>query len=104
MNDAMDDVVAGAQQQLERMRQLGEHMAAIRVTEKSADGAVTVTVDGNGALFDLQLTDAISAMAPTEFESLIVSTAQRAAAGAAARRGELVTSFNQQNQTGRRGT
>lgn len=98
MNDAMDDLVAGAQLQLERMRQLGEQMAAIRVTETSTDGAITVTVDGDGALFDLQFTDAISTMAPTEFETLVVSTAQRAAAGAAARRGELVTSFNQNHQ------
>jgi DNA-binding protein YbaB len=94
MSEAMDALVARAQRQLDRMRDLGDRMARVRARAASADGAVTVEVDGNGALVDLELSAAVSRLTPTEFEQAVVTTARAAAAQAFAARGELVTAFN----------
>ncbi|MFD0365951.1 YbaB/EbfC family nucleoid-associated protein [Nocardia sp. GCM10030253] len=94
MSDAMDELEARAHRQLNRIRELGEQMAAVRVRETSPDGVVTAVVDGNGALCDLELSGAVSGLSPNEFEQVLVSTAARAAHRAFAARGELVTAFN----------
>lgn len=94
-NSLMDQLVARAQRNLDRMRDLGDRMAAIRVTETSPDGAVTVTVDGTGALLDLELGAAIRDWTPARFDEVVVGTAQRAVAAAFARHAELVTEFNE---------
>ena len=93
----MDELVARSERQLERMRELGDRMAGIRVRESSGDGAVTVEVDGNGALLDLVLAPAVNRLTPAEFEQVVVDTAHRAAARAFTRRGALITAFNQDN-------
>ncbi|WP_245545707.1 YbaB/EbfC family nucleoid-associated protein [Nocardia higoensis] len=93
-NALMDELVANAQHRLERMRELGDRMSAVRVRQSSADGAVTVTVDGNGAMLDLVLTSAVSRWTPEQFDEAVVGTARLAAAQAFARRGELVSEFN----------
>ncbi|MET8650202.1 YbaB/EbfC family nucleoid-associated protein [Nocardia aurea] len=94
MGEAMDALEARVRGQLDRIRDLGERMAAIRVRETSADAAVTAVVDGNGALCDLELSGAIARMSPAEFEQVVVNTAARAAQRAFAERGELVAAFN----------
>lgn len=91
---AMDELVARAEGQLERMRDLGDRMAGVSARESSPDGAVTVAVDGNGALLDLTFSARVNRMTPTEFEQAVVSTAHEAAARAFARRGDIVTDFN----------
>lgn len=96
-NTLMDDLMAAARGRVDRLRELGERMSAVRVRECSPDAAVTVTVDGNGALVDLVLTPAVSRWTPEEFDEAVVGTARRAAALAFARRGELVTEFNEAN-------
>ncbi|WP_327112646.1 YbaB/EbfC family nucleoid-associated protein [Nocardia sp. NBC_01730] len=96
MNEAMDALEARVHRQLNRMRDLGDQMAAIRVRETSPDGAVTAEVDGNGALCDLVFSDTISKLSPSEFERVLVATAGRAAHLAIVRRGDLVTAFNQE--------
>ncbi|MEV5649108.1 YbaB/EbfC family nucleoid-associated protein [Nocardia sp. NPDC052254] len=96
----MDELVARSERQLERMRDLGDRMAGVRVRESSPDGVVTVEVDGNGALLDLVFSPLVNRLSPKEFEQLVVSTAQSAAARAFARRGELITAFNEESAAG----
>ncbi|MBF6297646.1 YbaB/EbfC family nucleoid-associated protein [Nocardia amamiensis] len=96
MNEAMDALEARVHRQLNRMRDLADQMAAVRVRETSPDGAVTAVVDGNGALVDLELSGAITKLSPAEFERILVSTAASAARRAFAERGALVTSFNEE--------
>ncbi|WP_040774458.1 YbaB/EbfC family nucleoid-associated protein [Nocardia pneumoniae] len=96
MNEAMDALEARVHRQLERLRDLADRMAAVRVRETSTDGAVTAVVDGNGALVDLQLSNRIAELSPAEFEQILVSTAAAAAHRAFAERGALVTGFNEE--------
>lgn len=94
MVETMDDLLARVQRQIDRLRDLGDAMNGVRAIETSPDGAITVEVDGNGALLDLTLTGAIAKLSPAEFESALVATARAAAARAFAERGDLVTAFN----------
>lgn len=94
MSEAMDALEARVHRQLNLMHDLADRLAGIRVRETSPDGTVTAEVDGNGALCDLVLAPSISAMSPSEFESVVVGTAGRAAHLAITRRGELVEAFN----------
>ena len=98
----MDELVARTERQLERMRDLGDRMAAVRARETSPDGAVTVEVDGNGALLDLIFSPLVNRLTPAEFEQVVVSTARSAAARAFAQRGDLVAAFNEENGAGTR--
>lgn len=96
---AMDKLVFRAESQLERMRDLADQMARVRVRDSSEDGAVTVEVDSNGALVDLAFSAAVNRMSPAKFERVVVSTTHSAAARAFAERGDLITTFNQENST-----
>ncbi|WP_431953534.1 YbaB/EbfC family nucleoid-associated protein [Nocardia lijiangensis] len=97
MNHVMDEIEARAREQLHRMRELGERMAAVRVRHTSEDGVIAVTVDGNGALCDLEFTSAVARYTPGEFERILVATAGHAAALAFTQRGDLVTAFNEES-------
>ncbi|WP_290053373.1 YbaB/EbfC family nucleoid-associated protein [Nocardia nova] len=98
----MDELVARTEGQLERMRDLGDRMAGVRARETSPDGAVTVEVDGNGALLDLVFSPLVNRLTPAEFEQVVVSTARSAAARAFAHRGDLIAAFNEENGAGTR--
>lgn len=94
MVESMDELMAQVQGQLYRLQDLHEATNGIRVEETSPDGAVTVVVDGTGALVGLNFSEAIRELGPTEFEQILVRTAHAALYGAYAARGALVTSFN----------
>jgi DNA-binding protein YbaB len=94
MYESMDELEASVRKRLYRMRDLGDDMAAIRGRETSEDGSMTVEVDGNGALLDLELSDGISRMTPEQFERTLVTTAYAAARNAFAERADLVNTFN----------
>ncbi|UGT60001.1 YbaB/EbfC family nucleoid-associated protein [Nocardia asteroides] len=94
MVDTMDELLARVQNQIYRLRDLGDSMNAVRATETSPDGAITVEVDGNGALLDLRLTGAVARLTPAEFEHALVATARAAVTCAFAERGGLITAFN----------
>ncbi|MFC8527923.1 YbaB/EbfC family nucleoid-associated protein [Nocardia sp. NPDC057227] len=94
MVDTMDELLARVQNQIYRLRDLGDSMDAVRATETSPDGAITVEVNGNGALLDLRLTGAVAKLTPDGFEQALVATARAAATRAFAERGELITTFN----------
>lgn len=97
MVDTMDELIARVQQQMYRLRDLNEATTGILMTETSEDGAVTATVDGNGALVDLSLTAAIAKLSPADFEKTLVDTARAAAYRAFAQRAELVTAYNEES-------
>ncbi|MGW5315398.1 YbaB/EbfC family nucleoid-associated protein [Nocardia thailandica] len=97
MVETMDELVARVRDQLYRLQDLQEATAGIRVEETSADGAVTVVVDGAGALIGLELSGAVGTLTPAEFEQVLVRTAHAALYRAYAERGALVTAFNEAN-------
>ncbi|MFD4354884.1 YbaB/EbfC family nucleoid-associated protein [Nocardia sp. NPDC058518] len=94
MVESMDELIAQVQGQLYRLQDLQEATTGIRVEETSPDGAVTVVVDGAGALVGLDFSGAIRGLSPAEFEQVLVQTAHAALYRAYAERGALVTSFN----------
>ncbi|KAF0848281.1 hypothetical protein FNL39_102429 [Nocardia caishijiensis] len=92
--DSMDELVDRVQRQVYRMRDLHDQLARIRAREASEDEAMTVEVDGNGAMTALDFSDAVNGMTPGGFESTLVATAAAAAASAFARRARLIEEFN----------
>ncbi|QIS17804.1 YbaB/EbfC family nucleoid-associated protein [Nocardia terpenica] len=96
MVESMDELEARVRGQLYRIRDLGDQMAAIRVREVSADGAVTAEVDGNGALTGLEFTAAVARLSPADFERRLVDTAAAAAAAAFEQRARLITEFTEE--------
>ncbi|MEV0356832.1 YbaB/EbfC family nucleoid-associated protein [Nocardia sp. NPDC050697] len=90
----MDELEAGVRKRLFRLKDLADDMAGVRGRWTSEDGAVTVEVDGNGALVDLVLAPSISALTPADFEQRVVATANAAARAAFERRAKLVNAFN----------
>src|SRR5690606_40148123 len=79
MSSAMDELEDRVRRQLDRIRDLGDRMAAVQAQESSPGGEVTVVVDGNGALCDLRIGEGVRRLSPREFEQLVVDTAARAA-------------------------
>ncbi|MGK8520570.1 YbaB/EbfC family nucleoid-associated protein [Nocardia asteroides] len=93
----MDELIARVQNQLYRLTDLDDAVKRIRVTETSADGAVTAEVDGNAALVGLSFSGAITKLSPAEFGETVVETARAAAHRAFAERGDLITAFNEES-------
>lgn len=58
MRNQLDRMLDTLSEQQRRMAEIHEELATARVTARSADGAVEVTVDSAGALADLRFTDA----------------------------------------------
>ncbi|WSV87375.1 YbaB/EbfC family nucleoid-associated protein [Nocardia sp. NBC_01009] len=96
MYETMDELMASVQRRLYRMRGLAEDMAAVRARETAQDGSITAEVDGDGALLNLEFSQAISRLSPAEFETTLVATAAAAARRAFELRGEIVTAFNEE--------
>lgn len=96
MVGSMDELQDRVKQQVYRMQDLGEGLARVRGRETSEDGVVTVEVDGNGALKDLQFSSGISRLTPDELEQVVVKTAAAAARAAYERRAELVNRFTEE--------
>ncbi|MBF6247187.1 YbaB/EbfC family nucleoid-associated protein [Nocardia elegans] len=96
MYETMDELEAAVRTRLYRLRALAEDMSGVRASATSADGAITVEVDGNGTLLNLTFKQGISTMSPAEFEQALVSTSTAAAAAAFAQRADLVTAFNEE--------
>ncbi|QBS42964.1 YbaB/EbfC family nucleoid-associated protein [Nocardia sp. CS682] len=97
MVETMDELLARVQKQMYRLRDLNDATAGILATETSPDGAVTASVDGNGALVGLSLGGAIAKLSPADFQKTLVDTAQAAAYRAFAERAELVTAYNEES-------
>ncbi|MBU3062977.1 YbaB/EbfC family nucleoid-associated protein [Nocardia sp. NEAU-G5] len=93
MKSGTADVVEQLRDNAERLNALADRLRAIRAEERSPDGAVTVTVDGNGEMVDLRLSTAIMRLSPKEFERTLVTTAEHAARRAFAEHGGLIAEF-----------
>jgi DNA-binding protein YbaB len=70
-----EDKVAQAQQRAERIR---DGLTALRVTERTQDGRVSVTVNASGNLVDLRLADGPQGKAGPELAQDIMRTIHRA--------------------------
>jgi DNA-binding protein YbaB len=82
--------VAESGDQLARIQQLRTATEQVSVTETSADGMVTVVVDGSGVLTDLKITDTTAPGARIAAE--VLSTMRRAQARLAGRVREVIES------------
>ncbi|MFI9506343.1 YbaB/EbfC family nucleoid-associated protein [Nocardia sp. NPDC052566] len=96
MYETMDDLVASVQKRLYRMRDLADDMAAVTARESAPDDSITAEVDGNGALLNLEFSQAVSKMTPEQFEQALLAATHGAARRAFTARGELITAFNEE--------
>ena len=90
----MDELVADATGKLEHLEAALHSLGTLRERVSSPDGTVTAEVDGNGALTDLELTEAITTVPAKDVGPLIVATCHRAAAAAGARRAQVIAELN----------
>ncbi|MEV6562774.1 YbaB/EbfC family nucleoid-associated protein [Nocardia sp. NPDC051756] len=88
------DLEATVRAQLNRMQQLSDDLAAIRVAHATDDDTITVVVDGTARILDIQLSEGISRMSPVDFGQAVVVAAAAAAQQALALRGRLIEEFN----------
>ncbi|MCZ8380197.1 YbaB/EbfC family nucleoid-associated protein [Mycobacterium sp. CPCC 205372] len=94
MSGLADSVVARLAEQRDLLQDLNDRCSAISVRATSRDRAVTVVVDGTGAMTALTLRPVAGRMAADTLAELIVNTAQTAAAAAFDRRRQLTEQFN----------
>jgi DNA-binding protein YbaB len=89
-----DSVAARLALQRELLQELQDQCRSIAVRATSRDRAVTVQVDGTGAMTALTLRGATTRLSADALAELIVNTAQTAAAAALERRNQLTEQFN----------
>lgn len=77
---SIDDWVEGMRGRADRLQALRDRVDRIRVTETSANGAVTVTVDATGGPVDVRFTDRAAAVRPEELGPLVMATLNAARA------------------------
>ncbi|SEF29368.1 Conserved DNA-binding protein YbaB [Amycolatopsis pretoriensis] len=65
-------------------------LSALSATATSADGAVSLSVNTDGVLTRLQLTDAVAGMAPAEIADVVLRTYNDAQQESAKRTGQLL--------------
>ncbi len=92
----MGELLARASRQLDSLRRVTEGVSAIRATAEVEDGAVSVTVDGNGAVVAIELGDAIARLDRVRFADLVVEAAATASRDAFAERARVVTGFSEE--------
>jgi DNA-binding protein YbaB len=61
-----------------RFKELAEQVEQVAITESVADGAVRVTVDHNGLLTDIAMTDGVRWMEPSEIAASVMAAIRRA--------------------------
>lgn len=71
---------AGLEQRSRRFTDLHQRMNSLRVTETSRDGAVRVTVDGNGIPTELTLTERSAGIDPGQLSAELMACLHRAQA------------------------
>ncbi|MBD0860868.1 YbaB/EbfC family nucleoid-associated protein [Gordonia sp. zg691] len=91
----MDELEARANRQLDGLRGFQEKLQAISVRETSADGLVTVEVDGKGALVDLRLAHGANELGAARLAEQIVATSALAAQKAYAHIAAATEEFNE---------
>ncbi|MFT4043026.1 MAG: YbaB/EbfC family DNA-binding protein [Gordonia sp. (in: high G+C Gram-positive bacteria)] len=94
MNWAMDELEARARAQLGTLQDFGERLDLLASRETSADGLVTVEVDGSGALIGLWLSDGANELGAVTLGDRIVATAALAAQDVFARRAQVLADLH----------
>lgn len=85
---ALDRWIADAEQTAARYQQLSTDVEAVRVTESTSDGLVTVTVDSSGRVTDLRISE--RALPGPRLAENLMSAMRRAQARLAGRVAELM--------------
>lgn len=84
------EVSAEARHTLERLGELRSQAERVSVTETSADGSVTVTVNSGGVLTDLIITDQAGDRPGARIAATVLATMRRAQARIADRMAEVM--------------
>ena len=71
---SVDDWVEGMRSRADRLQALRDQVERVRVTETSANGAVTVTVDSTGSPVDVRFTERAAGVRPEELGPLFMTT------------------------------
>jgi DNA-binding protein YbaB len=87
----IQDWARGFADKAQRYQAVQEQTERIRLTAASQDGRIKVTVRADGSVTDLELTDKVRTMQPSELAAQILGTMHRAQADIAARVGETMT-------------
>lgn len=74
-----------------RYQEMQAETEQLRLTATSPDGRIKVTVRADGSVTDLEFTDKVRAMAPSELAAQILSTMHRAQSNIANRVGETMS-------------
>ncbi len=90
MNTPLDNLVLNADRALDTLHNASDALSVIRVTRRSDDALVTVTVDGSGAMTGLELAPDLSRESATRLAAAIVVTASEAARDALEQRESIV--------------
>ncbi|MEJ2854605.1 MULTISPECIES: YbaB/EbfC family nucleoid-associated protein [unclassified Saccharothrix] len=81
----VDELLADYRRSRDQLASVQRDLAKVTASATSPDGTVTATVGAQGALTDLELTDAAYRLRPAQLAQVIVRTTQEAAARAAER-------------------
>jgi DNA-binding protein YbaB len=86
----IDDWERNAVEKVARFKELAEQVEQVAITESVADGAVRVTVDHNGLLTDIAMTDGVRWMEPSEIAANVMAAIRRAQSRYPARLAEIL--------------
>lgn len=86
----LDKWVADAETNAARYRQLSDGMDQVTVTETAPDGNVTVTVNVNGVVTDLRISERATGMPGPRLATAVLTTMRRAQSRLAGRVAELM--------------
>jgi hypothetical protein len=87
----MEQWAQGFAEKAQRYEAVRQQTEQIRLTAASSDGRVRVTVRADGSVTDLELTDKVRAMPPSELSAQILATMRKAQADIAGRVGNVMT-------------
>ncbi|MFC8181841.1 YbaB/EbfC family nucleoid-associated protein [Rhodococcus sp. NPDC057297] len=90
MTDRIDMFVARAERALDTLHGASEALASLQVTRRTEDGNVSVTVDGSGAMTELELASDLRGESARDLEKAIVELSADAAREALERRAAIV--------------
>lgn len=87
---SFSEVAAGVRKTVDRLGRLRSSAEQVSVTETSADGAVTVTVNSGGVVTDLRITDQVSGQPGAQIATQVLATMRQAQARIAGRMDEVM--------------
>jgi DNA-binding protein YbaB len=86
----MEQWAQGFAEKAQRYESVRQQTEQIRLTAASSDGRVRVTVRADGSVTDLELTDKVRSMPPSELSTQILATMRKAQADIAGRVGNVM--------------